>query len=321
MKVLQLGRYALCSSVAAALLAGCGGSEPPISAPGVMPQSSAQHGALPFSQYLTSSGGEVQYVTEEYPQRIAEYDYPKGDAPIRHWALKGFPTAACTKGSKTFWIVLSKANEIVEFAVGREKPIKTLTVTGGEPFDCAINPASGDLAVPLAGTSGVVIFAKGSGSGQVFRDELASNRFSTYDSNGNLFVNGFYHGNPALAELPKKSAKFKLLSFSNHLSSELAAGPIRWDGTYVAMHDGVGNIDAIYRYRASGNVAKLEGTVTLEGATDCGWFWFLSQAGVLFCPDWNVQYVQVYKYPAGGSPIANLGPSRPYQAGIVSLEP
>ena len=41
MKVPDFGRYALCSCVAAAMLAGCGGSLPPIGAPGPMPQSSA----------------------------------------------------------------------------------------------------------------------------------------------------------------------------------------------------------------------------------------------------------------------------------------
>jgi hypothetical protein len=38
MKSLGLGRYALSSCAAAALLAGCGGSQPPIGAPGTMPQ-------------------------------------------------------------------------------------------------------------------------------------------------------------------------------------------------------------------------------------------------------------------------------------------
>jgi hypothetical protein len=35
----HLARYALSIDAAAALLAGCGGSQPPIAAPGAMPQS------------------------------------------------------------------------------------------------------------------------------------------------------------------------------------------------------------------------------------------------------------------------------------------
>jgi len=41
MKSIDLGRYALSSCVVAAMLAGCGGSQPPIAAPGAMPQSRA----------------------------------------------------------------------------------------------------------------------------------------------------------------------------------------------------------------------------------------------------------------------------------------
>jgi hypothetical protein len=38
MKSLGLTRYALTIGASAALLAGCGGSQPPIGAPGVVPQ-------------------------------------------------------------------------------------------------------------------------------------------------------------------------------------------------------------------------------------------------------------------------------------------
>ena len=44
MRSLDFGRYALCSCMAAAVLAGCGASQPPIAAPGAMPQSSAALG-------------------------------------------------------------------------------------------------------------------------------------------------------------------------------------------------------------------------------------------------------------------------------------
>ncbi|MGC1333809.1 MAG: hypothetical protein WA812_00340 [Candidatus Cybelea sp.] len=40
MTILSFGRYAL-SGVAVAMLAGCGGSQPPIGAPGATPQTSA----------------------------------------------------------------------------------------------------------------------------------------------------------------------------------------------------------------------------------------------------------------------------------------
>ena len=41
MRRLDFGRMALCSCVAAAMLAGCGGPQPPIGAPAAVPQSRA----------------------------------------------------------------------------------------------------------------------------------------------------------------------------------------------------------------------------------------------------------------------------------------
>jgi hypothetical protein len=44
---LDFSRYALCS-YAAAMLARCGGSQPPIGAPGAMPQSRSSHAMDPL---------------------------------------------------------------------------------------------------------------------------------------------------------------------------------------------------------------------------------------------------------------------------------
>jgi hypothetical protein len=41
MRSLDFGRFALSSCLATAMLAGCGGSQPPIGAPGAMPQAPA----------------------------------------------------------------------------------------------------------------------------------------------------------------------------------------------------------------------------------------------------------------------------------------
>jgi hypothetical protein len=54
MRSLDFIRYALSSCVAAAMLAGCGGSQPPIGAPGAMPQSPTKsarfNGSIPRGQ-------------------------------------------------------------------------------------------------------------------------------------------------------------------------------------------------------------------------------------------------------------------------------
>lgn len=59
MKPLELGRYALGTSVAAALLAACSGSQPPVGAPGEIPQASAHAPSTSSTNYrvLYSFGG------------------------------------------------------------------------------------------------------------------------------------------------------------------------------------------------------------------------------------------------------------------------
>jgi uncharacterized repeat protein (TIGR03803 family) len=88
MKTFGVGRYALCSCVAATMLAGCGRSQPPIAAPGAMPRASAlavrtdstkykvlysftgtPDGAFPLAN-LTDVGGTLYGTTEgggQYP--------------------------------------------------------------------------------------------------------------------------------------------------------------------------------------------------------------------------------------------------------------
>jgi hypothetical protein len=48
MKPSAVSRYALSSCAVAAMLGGCGGSRPPIGAPGAMPQSLLQHANAPM---------------------------------------------------------------------------------------------------------------------------------------------------------------------------------------------------------------------------------------------------------------------------------
>ena len=56
-RISDLGRHALTSFVAAAMLAGCGGSQPPIGTPGAMAQSAAQAYAKSFHVLYRFAGG------------------------------------------------------------------------------------------------------------------------------------------------------------------------------------------------------------------------------------------------------------------------
>jgi hypothetical protein len=91
---------------------------------------------------------------------------------------------------------------------------------------------------------------------------------------------------------------------------------VQWDGKYLTVGDQESH--AIYRYEVSGTTATLKGTVTLTGASDCGQTWIGSR-GKVFCPDSGNSQGEVYKYPAGGSPIAILTTNDYGPGGVVEV--
>jgi hypothetical protein len=156
MKNLGLGRYALCSCVAAALLAGCGGSQPPIGASGAMPQTSAiathtTHGKswmLPEARgrnlLYVSSGSSVYVYT--YPRAkmvgvLADFEATRGE---------------CVDKAGDVFIIDHYAG-VDEYAHGGTSPIAMLDPPWSFNLGCSVDPTTGNLAV-TGGGDAVTIF-------------------------------------------------------------------------------------------------------------------------------------------------------------------
>jgi hypothetical protein len=207
-------------------------------------------------------------------------------------------------GKKIIWIVAG-SNQIEEFKVP-DTPIKSLSIPDSFPTSCAMD-ASGDLAVGVyvgsasVGGGNVVIFKNGSGSGTVYSTPLDEEFFDGYDNQGNLFADGFtgYRSGFGLVELPKGSTKFRTITTSNSVEFP---GSVQWDGTYVTVFDQVAN--KMYQYTISGTKAMLKGTVSFTGSSDCAQTWIVK--GLVYCGDAGNNQGEVFKYPAGGSPMAVL---------------
>ena len=81
MRSLDFGSCALGISVAAAMLTGCAGSQPPIGAPGAMVQTSAiaTHTDRGTSWIKSkASSGDLLYVSQELGS-VSIFSYPKGE--------------------------------------------------------------------------------------------------------------------------------------------------------------------------------------------------------------------------------------------------
>lgn len=201
-------------------------------------------------------------------------------------------------GKKIVWIVAGE-DQISEYQVPK-KLLKTLSDNVGMPSSCAMN-TNGDLAVGILDGSGggdVVIFKNASGSGTVITTPLGEEFFDGYDNKGNLFFDGFNRSDHfELAEIPAGSNKAEAITTSNTVDFP---GSVQWDGTYVVVTDQ--ETEEMYQYTISGTEATLKGTVTLSDTSDCAQTWIAT--GVVYCGDAGNYNGSVFKYPAGGSPIA-----------------
>ncbi len=271
------------------------------------PVTAARLSALPtYATILPNAkkSKDYEYVINDYGSYASIFDYPKSTkqiGTINDVGGQGCTDAFYGYGKKIIWIVAGQT-QIEEFQVP-SKSLKTLSVNYSFPSSCAMD-SSGDLAVGIlyasgAGGGDVVIFKNASGSGKAYSTPLDEEFFDGYDPQGDLFADGFTgdRSNFALVGLLKGSTKFVTIKTSN---SPTFPGSVQWDGTYLTVFDQLAN--DIYQYTVSGTTATLKGTVSLSGAGDCAQTWIVK--GLVYCGDAGNDGGEIYKYPAGGSPIA-----------------
>ena len=297
-----LGPYIL-SMGAAALLAGCGGSQAPIGAPGAMPQSRAiaQYAArrswmLPSAKrrdLLYVSSGNVVYV----------YAYPSGGSV---GLLAGFsePRGECADKAGNVFIT-DTTGTTYEYAHGGTSPIATLYSPYAYANACSVDPTTGNLAV--IDLQGVVIFThnkRGWRYPKPYRIGIYFASYGGYDASGNLFIDGT-SAPPSqtfeFQELPKGNSTFINATLDQAIR---APGQIQWDGHNLAVGDSGVRPSVIYQFSISGSNGSVQGSTILRGTTkNVRQFWI--RKGKVVVPDYGKNgqsFVGFYRYPTGGSP-------------------
>ena len=143
---------ALCIAEAAALLASCGGSQPPIGVPGAMPPSHATaEGAAHGKSWMLSEAKnqDLLYISSPLRSEVDVFTFPQAILVER---LKNLSVASglCSDKAGNVWVVTqdtSGVGTLIEFAHGSKSPITTLSIPGSRPSGCAVDPSTGDLAV------------------------------------------------------------------------------------------------------------------------------------------------------------------------------
>ncbi|HEY2554079.1 MAG TPA: hypothetical protein VGI15_02420 [Candidatus Cybelea sp.] len=238
---------------------------------------------------------DLVYISNFYGSDILVFTYPGGKYVGLISGKFADPQGLCAAASGNWWVVASGSDEVLEFAHGGTTPLKTLNVSGGEPAGCTVDPTSGNLAVTILGTSGVVVFTSGSGSGTTISDNLSATYSAAYDDKGDLFADGFAGSTPSLVELHKGHSKFVSITVSPSLEYP---GALQWYGNYLALS---GAPAGIGHFAIHGRKAKEVGVTQIA---DIGGFWI--QKPDVAVTDPGAENAAIYKYPSGGSPIKVL---------------
>ena len=228
MRILGFSRFVQSAFLAPALLAGCGVSQPPIEAPGTMPQTSAiathAERGKSWMKAGASSGGLLYAPVGCGGTCVISYPDLK---LVGSLSTPGDGICSDSQGN----IFLPSGATVTEYAHGGSQPIATLNLPGGEGQGCAVDPKSNSLAVVFKGSGvDVAIFASERGNPTLYGSHLESN-YCGYDDKGNLFVDGMSGNNYGLAELPKGSSQFNQFSLP---PSAGMPGQVQWDGRYIA---------------------------------------------------------------------------------------
>jgi hypothetical protein len=286
---------------AVAALSGCGGFQTPVA--------SFERPAQSWVQPNGIRQKDLIYVTSV--PFIDIFAYPDGKAMAQ---IRGaYPYGLCVNRAGDVYVVDPTQASITEYAHGAMKPKATLSYPDYNPTQCAVDPATGNLAV-ISGSGAAVrrgsqylnvwIYAHGKGAPAQYQlVGLNYLYFPAYDDKSNLFIDGIapYNGF-GLAELANGQNTFRIIRLDQEIQNRIrSAGGIQWCAGRLAVANntryGHGTID---RLRIGGARAYWGNQTVLSGAGGIGSFWI--EDGAVTAPQETAAYL--WPYPKGGQSIA-----------------
>jgi hypothetical protein len=293
-------------SAAAALLAGCGGSQPPIGAAGAMPQTSANtaHADRGKSWMLPEAkSSDLIYATGGCGGTCV-LAYPDGKLVGALNTGGYFFSADCSDNVGDVFI--TDLDSVIEYAHGGTVPIATLNLPGSDARTCSVDPSTGNLAVVFQGSgSNIAIFPDAQGNPELYNSEIDSS-FCGYDRSGNLFVDGYEGQSLGFSELALGSGEFEKLSISGHAA--LPPAQVQWDGHYITYESVDKNDTTVSELLISGSTATVVGVAHFNTYRNAALSWIFGNR--IFIPFGGHQFmgraIGVWRYPKGGKHIQEM---------------
>jgi len=291
-------RYALSSCAAAALVGGCGGSQPPIGAPGF---------ASPIKDVKRAAAGDRIFVSADRDTSgnyIFVWSYPGGRF------VKSISGAAgigmCSDKAGNVWLAEDAGRELIEF--DRNGSIEKRLADEGydhAPWGCSVDPSTGNVAAINIDDGDLIVYQNASGSGAVYQTSLGMGYSCAYDGEGDLFgygINRQYKGQLVL--LPVGSNTVEDVSLNKSVPGDAS---IQWDGQHLAVQVGAKNehTATIDRVAVSGSTGTIVGTTYLVSPRKLPTYTipqFWIQGGTIAeATGPNGKSIGLWNYPRGGN--------------------
>jgi hypothetical protein len=257
---------------------------------------------------------DLLYVSDYQTNDVYAYSYPGGKLNgVLKGVLKDFPlqSGLCSDAQGNVFIPDSSNSSVLVYAHGGTKLLRQLLDPNQYPYTCAVDPASGTVAVvnleSISGAGSVSLYAQGKGRPKIYNYGFVYKYyFGSFDSRGNLFVDASYDiaSEPfAFLELPKGARSMQAIMLKQTFN---VPGGVGWDGKHVVVGDS--KTSELYQFDVSGS------TGTETGSTRLGKGRFVTQFFIdgnsATGANFNGHNVAFWKYPAGGLPskaIRGLG--------------
>jgi hypothetical protein len=255
--------------------------------------------------YVSDQGGSV-YV----------FSYPGGKLV---GVLTGFlaPAGLCSDSAGDVFVVDTPNAAVFEYRHGAKKPVGAVGAFG-YPLGCAVDPATGDLAIttyqsihPL-GPGNVTVYTNTKKRKSVTFTDPSFNQFffCGFDAKENLYVDGINYGTTQaeFAELRKGGTSLQDFTLDKRVAYP---GGIQWDGSRVAVEDLSAGV--LYQVKVGGSSGKVVGITHLNGDHSTLFAQFWIQNSTIVVPSGilarSLHRVGFWPYPSGGSPQKVLEPS------------
>jgi len=276
-----------------------------------------------------ANSGPLLYITDFYNFDVYVYSVP---SLKRVGKLTGFfePEGECSDAQGNVWIAVTGDDLMEEFKPGDKTPIATLDDPLGYPVSCAVDTATGNLAVAnifgYSGAGGILVYTHARGTPAFYANpNQFYYYFDGYDAHGNLYASGMTSKN-AYALSVLRLGKKTMASLSVRDGKLYFPGTVLWNGSTLVLGDqqcGGGTSSCLYEASVSATTVSVTKKIPLAGSCDVAQVALQSKelfgGDYEYCTRVKSSRINRWAFPAGGKPLQSItGIYDPVGAAITS---